>query len=996
MFDVFYIGENKKLKETVPFAKQIESKNHVKTRTRMYWVIEPNIEIVDYDVLNYRPPEHDQKYEHVWKWNQTNYGGVRLLPKTTSEGLKEINQVICRKTFDILYTSTPGDYFDKTPTASHVWCVDPEYRLSDEINWAPDNFEPNYIHSFHLRNQLEHKYPEEEGGIKLYPKDWKDSAIKYHGFLDAAARYPVLYVEDPSDYTQRNVFDDEYVWLIDKQYKVNEDTLDFVPSPFEEIAVHCFKLPNQLKHKYTGDMGGIRLVPKPSEDIYKWHVEKVHKNCPIQDILYDVFYTNKEFTAETFEFYAKRSETEYFWVVDRDYEFNGNFVFVPEEYEKDYIHVFKVPGFLEYRYFSSVTDLWDNRISGIYFVPKNFDITKKKLHQFESPIKYDLFYTNDINNYEFYARKSRTDMFWLINDSHDFGAEIQWLPQPQQQSYINTFTNGLKLVPKNYDVTKEKFHGSLSQIDVIEFEKYTNEEVGRMSTEQDWFWVIDTDVDVLDDFDFSYVPDEWEKGKTHLWQKLNPITNKQYDYGGVRLCPKNPDSKGRPKYIRSPACVQKTFPVLHLDPDEDFALQARRFEETCEVSMYWMIEPFAYIEEGFDFSYYPTQWDANNVHVFQDRNGSYKNVRIIPRDTFTENDYTMEDILNNSFENMKLMIEVASGSSIWPVIELEDFDRNNFLKEITTYKEKGVPFVWTIDPDVEVYDWILKEEFVPDMRDSHKIHTWQRIAHGHLHSFGGLRLWPTRRDYSDITSHTLEVNKIDDLHYVKQIGARYKEFDIVLLSYHEANAEDAYDRLSNRFDNVIWVRDVEGIFNAHKKAAELSQSKMFWVVDADAEISNDFDFSYVPDVYDHDVVHVWNSYNPVTGQEYGYGGVKLFNRSRVLSSTNWGLDFTTGLSKRFKVMPEVSCTTRFNTDAFSTWRSAFRESVKLTIKDDAESKERLNAWLNPIPESDFSEEAKRGAQMGRDFARSNVNNAKELANINDYSWLNEQYEKRNT
>ena len=99
-------------------------------------------------------------------------------------------------------------------------------------------------------------------------------------------------------------------------------------------------------------------------------------------------------------------------------------------------------------------------------------------------------------------------------------------------------------------------------------------------------------------------------------------------------------------------------------------------------------------------------------------------------------------------------------------------------------------------------------------------------------------------------------------------------------------------------------------------------------VDADAEIKEDFTFNYIPDVYDEDVVHVWGSQNPVNNLEYGYGGVKLFPTKLVRDATSWGLDFTTGLSKRFKSMPEVSCITRFNTDAFSTWRSAFRECVK--------------------------------------------------------------------
>ena len=171
---------------------------------------------------------------------------------------------------------------------------------------------------------------------------------------------------------------------------------------------------------------------------------------------------------------------------------------------------------------------------------------------------------------------------------------------------------------------------------------------------------------------------------------------------------------------------------------------------------------------------------------------------------------------------------------------------------------------------------------------------------------------------------------------------------------------------------------------------------MFWVVDADAEVSDDFDFRYIPDQYDQDVVHVWNTLNPVTGDTYGYGGVKLFNTEQVRDATSWGLDFTTGLSTRFKVMPEVAAVTKFNTGYFSTWKSAFRECVKLSLTNTDESKQRLNAWLNPLPDADFSDAAKQGAEAGIQFAKQNKDNLSELAKINDFDWLKEYYGNNNS
>ena len=190
MYDIFYIGENNSLKENFPFAKQVSDEESIKPKTTLYWLVEPNTEILDYEVLEFVPKDYDSQYEHVWKWNSNNYGGVRLLPKKVSAGIKEINHVVCKKKFDTLATTTPEKYFNTHPYATHVWCVDPDYKLNEDIDWAPDNFEPTFIHSFHLKGQLEHKYPEKEGGIKLFRNNWKNAETKYHNFLDANVTYP--------------------------------------------------------------------------------------------------------------------------------------------------------------------------------------------------------------------------------------------------------------------------------------------------------------------------------------------------------------------------------------------------------------------------------------------------------------------------------------------------------------------------------------------------------------------------------------------------------------------------------------------------------------------------------------------------------------------------------------------------------------------------------------------------------------------------------------
>lgn len=1227
MFDVYYIGSNKQLQDHLPFAKQIDSVNIISPKTKMYWLVEPNIEVKDYNVFNFRPDDHDQIYEHVWKWNTNNYGGLKLLPRNSSKGVKQIDKVVCKKAFEILNTKTPEKYFDKNPYATHVWCVDPEYKIAEDINWAPDNFEPDFIHSFHLRGQLEHKYPAEEGGVKLYPCKWKDADIKYHSFLDASAKYPVLFVSDPEDYSQRDTFSDEYVWLIDKEYKIDIESLDWVPNPFEETYIHSFRMPNQLqekswsyKHHVTDKrLGGIRLVPKEWKSATKGHLGGgviIHTDCPIDDLAYNVFYINDdEFNSDTYRELAERSKTKWFWVVDREYDFNGKLSFIPAEHEQEYIHVFKVPGMLEERYPLDFIEPWDNRCGGVRLVNRNFDITKHKYQQGIVPVKYDIFYTDDPkNNFATFARKSKTKMFWLIDSEYlldnDFKVVVpkheqqfilnfqadqlqhkypeqeggiylipnsfndktqikykgiiskklrrypilrvsdvedlsqvtedcwvideeyqladtfNWVPSTFQKHSIHTFHVGEQLrhkypdamggmrwvpldwdgnyvihnddvstqkgypvlfvadpsdfsqvtedcwlvdkeyeiestisflpwgswddkwkadiesklihnyhvkgqlehkypeamggvywVPKNWADAETKIHDTTPFGNTLQFDIFDNEETGRRESTTGWFWVIDPDVDLLPDFDLSYVPKVWDKGKAHVWQKLNPITERQYDYSGVMLCPKEPLEKGRPKYMRTAACKQREYPVYYLGSD-DYKKPLYdayvRFSTATETAMFWVVDAYTQIDSDFKFDYYPTQWDKHCIHVFLNEDGEHKNVRLIPKTLFEEWEYSDEEIANNTFNDLKLINTVASLRPSWPIITLDTFNRDYFISELESYRDgfetgKSEPFVWTVDPHVNtnIKNSPIKEGFLPKITDVNKIHCWQKVNDitGQVHGYGGLRLWPTNGDYSKLTSDALKLNKIRNVQYVKKEGCISNTFDVVFLSYKESDAERSFEKLKDKICeisttsakqiNLIWVKDIEGIFNAHKQAAQQVTSKMFWVVDADAEITNDFNFGYVPDAYDEEVVHVWNSRNPVNGLVYGYGGVKLLPTSLVKDATSWGLDFTTGLSNRFKSIAEVACTTRFNTDAYSTWRSAFRECVKLALKDDAESKQRLEGWLHPVPDADFRHEAERGAEEGKAFALKHKDNLTELNNINNFDWLYEQYTGNN-
>lgn len=221
-------------------------------------------------------------------------------------------------------------------------------------------------------------------------------------------------------------------------------------------------------------------------------------------------------------------------------------------------------------------------------------------------------------------------------------------------------------------------------------------------------------------------------------------------------------------------------------------------------------------------------------------------------------------------------------------------------------------------------------------------------------------------------------------------------YDLIFISNNEPNADENWQLLSNRFITAKRVKNVKGIHQAHISAAKNSYTKMFWAVDGDARILDTFNFDYIVPEYDQDVVHIFHSINPVNDLRYGYGAVKLLPRKLTSEMSNKTLDMTLGISNKIKILNDLSNITHFNVDEFSTWRSAFRECVKLTLnvlkkKDNDESLRRLDTWCEVGLDKPFGKYCIQGAREGKNYALVNYENIEALKLINDFDWLKERF-----
>lgn len=247
-------------------------------------------------------------------------------------------------------------------------------------------------------------------------------------------------------------------------------------------------------------------------------------------------------------------------------------------------------------------------------------------------------------------------------------------------------------------------------------------------------------------------------------------------------------------------------------------------------------------------------------------------------------------------------------------------------------------------------------------------------------------------------------NAVADPHYLN-ISKGNNILDIIFISYDEPNADKNFNSLRERFPYAKRVHGVKGIANAHLAASKKANTKFFYVVDGDSEVLSTFDFSFKPEVWDENYVHIWHAFNPAIGIDYGYGGIKLFNKSFFKHMDLNNLDFSTTLTSDINIIEEIASITNFNSDPLRAFRGAFREAVKLTLtieNEDTpkseliEAKNRLKSWLKPKSDCRFYTLVISGVEHGIKAASKSNKSFADVMFINNMDFFNSIIKESNT
>lgn len=238
------------------------------------------------------------------------------------------------------------------------------------------------------------------------------------------------------------------------------------------------------------------------------------------------------------------------------------------------------------------------------------------------------------------------------------------------------------------------------------------------------------------------------------------------------------------------------------------------------------------------------------------------------------------------------------------------------------------------------------------------------------------------------------------------------EFDVVFISYDEPNADLHYADLCTKVPWAKRVHGVKGSDQAHKAAADLSETEWFIGVDADNLVDSKF-FDLDLDMSDPKIkVYSWLGRNRLNGLLYGNGGLKIWNKQFVYDMKSHEASDTDRAQVDFcwedgyVQFKKCFSDTVITGSPFQAWRAGFREGVKMTLLDGVKvppleiqqriwwhNIHRLRMWSTVGAHEDNGIYAVYGARLGTWLANCTDWNYVEVRDFEILKNIYEQYTK---
>jgi hypothetical protein len=585
------------------------------------------------------------------------------------------------------------------------------------------------------------------------------------------------------------------------------------------------------------------------------------------------------------------------------------------------------------------------------------------------------------DNLEEAALKSRTRLYWFIYGCNDYSNfDFDWRPAPWEETHIHCFGTQWQRTGGAYLANKETVKNK-------EWHFRTEQKVTRcveMSS-----WIVPTNIND-NDFDYSWHPDELEPDYEYHFP-----TNWQQDGGpiykgtaGIKYVSSQKirtnatqifymdflNAESQTQYLD----LKKTFPDIKLTRYVDNHLNVfKRIVNLATTEFVWITSSICDYSK-FDFTWHPDPSQQEMVHVFASGTQRRGDTFYIHVRSFKQQLYELE--LLDWFNVINYCTDQTVNRFREPTVV---YDGDTVVEAVKNY-EFNFPYATFINSNEFIYReeticlWSAKDRVVVPISCN-----------------GGTSLVP--RDAKSFVE-----TQIYDYPYILKDKTKTpnKRLDIVFISNGEPDEELMFyhtEYMTN--SDVKWIRGVNGRVAAYQAAARASTTPWFFAVFAKLEVEgNTFPwYEWQPDYWQQPKHYIFNSRNPLNGLEYGHQGMIAYNKKLVLENNSPGIDFT--LSQPHESVPLLSGVARFNQDPWTTWRTAFREVVKLkhfmTTQPTIETEYRLDTWLT-VANGDFAEWCLKGAADAVKYYNEVDGDLDKLMLSFEWAWLRERFNQTNS
>ena len=655
--------------------------------------------------------------------------------------------------------------------------------------------------------------------------------------------------------------------------------------------------------------------------------------------MFDVFYSGTkpgvcahEHQADSIKHAQQLSRTEYFWWITylSDYS-TFDFLYVPPPWQANYTHVWPTP--------------WKD-VFGTYLVPTKSNQLEYHYHDKILPACLQPQHYKKLVDCEF---------------------DTSWVPHPWDPPYIYVFGNQWWSAEKMPTV---EYHvpGATER-------KYMSWPRAELPQERT-AWNVPDNLDVSD-FDFSWVPDPG--APPYIYQFA---TQHQKTGGPVYAVPGATEVKYLSELqARTTQVATAIIEIDHLDGNAghipNTTRRVRYFDNYRDTLIrlaksigdkheyVWVCSSICDYSD-FDFSWHPEAWQATMLHVFASNEQKFGDTFFMHVPTFAAG---AESKALLDWYDVNYVPDVAVPRRAMPVIHHTDDTQVDAVKR-TDWAGPLALFTVNHEPVTlpTVSLWRQETKTIVPLSAGASAVIVPKTAKANIRT----QLY----DYPFI-------DKSERKHHSDQ------PLDIVFVSNGESNAHDHWIRLvdhtSSLPNQLVHVADVKGRVASQHAAANASTTPWYFAVFAKLEVDTRFDWLWQPDRMQEPKHYIFHAANPVNGLVYGHQAIVAYNRELVLNNPGHGLDFT--LDSAHEVVPVLSGVARYNDTPWMTWRTAFREVLKLKASlPDVESEYRLNKWLTHGHMSN-GEWSVWGAEDAVEYYDSVAGDFEQLRKSYDWAWL---------